>query len=74
MHRGRGSSGRKVPKAHVSKHQTEQGPSRKTLRVVKYLNRQTVEEHAFLAVIFSSLLGLITLLLTKLFISLFTDY
>ena len=44
MHRGRGSSGRKVPKAHGSKHQAKQGPSRKTRRVVRYLNRQTIEE------------------------------
>jgi len=44
MHRRRGSSGRKVPKAHGSKHQTTQSSSGETRRVVRYLNRQIIEE------------------------------
>ena len=44
MHRGRGSSGRKVPKAHGSKHQAKQSSFGKTRRIVRYLNRQTIEE------------------------------
>jgi len=44
MHRGRSSSERKIPKAHDHKHKAAQKASGKTRRIVRYLNRKTVEE------------------------------
>ena len=44
MQGGRSSSGRKVPKAFDKKHKAKQEAFGKTRRVVRYLNRETVEE------------------------------